>query len=192
MLRKILVIVPITLLALAGCTSSNDAPVSGSEQAGPTIGAPAPSPTSPTPAACPTAQTRKLAKTRFIANAGLAAGAFKRYVYDPHKAGKFKSEAPGRKAALVKAAAAGLFIADQLRRARANVQADPTLCRSLREPLDRLSTLVSGLGDKLKRGNVDVTDIAAVSGGLEGFRRTAGSAGAGFTNKNVTPNMIGA
>jgi hypothetical protein len=190
MLRKMIVVFPIILLALTGCTKSNDAPVT--EQGGPTIGAPAPSASPTTSVACPSAPTRKLAKTRFVANAGLAAGAFKRYIYDSHKAGRFKAGAPGRKAAIVKAAAAGLFIMDQLRRARANVQADPTLCRILREPLDRLAAAASGLTDKLRRGEVDVTDIAAVSGGLEGFRRTAGSAGAGFKDKDVPSRMIGA
>jgi hypothetical protein len=188
MLRKMIVVFPIILLALTGCTKSNDAPVT--EQGGPTIGAPAPSTSPTTSVACPSVPARRLAKTRFVANAGLAAGAFKRYIYDAHKQGRFKAGAPGRKAAIVKAAAAGLFVTDQLRRAKTNAQADPALCRVLREPLDRLTTAVSGMADNLKRGEVDITDIAAVSGGLEGFRRTAGSAGAGFRDKDVPPSMI--
>jgi hypothetical protein len=193
MLRKTFVIIPIILLALSGCSSkSKDAAVTG---AAPTVGAPtapAATPTdSATPTACPTAATRKFAKTRFITNAGLAAGAFKRYIYNPYRKGTFKSGAKGQKRSIVKAAAAGLFVLDQLRRAKANVKADPTLCKSLSAPLQHLSVLMSGMVGKLKRGEVDPTSIGSASGALEQTRGTAGSAGAGFKDKDVPANMIG-
>jgi hypothetical protein len=193
MLRKTFIIIPIILLALAGCSSkSKDAAVTG---AGPTVGAPTAPATPPadsaTPQACPTAQTRKLAKTRFVANAGLAAGAFKRYIYTPYRQGSFKSGAKGQKRAIVKAAAAGLFSLDQLRRARTNVQADPGLCKVLSAPLRHLSTTMKGMVDKLKRGEIDPATIGAASGALEQTRSTAGSAGAGFKDKDVPSNMIG-
>jgi hypothetical protein len=192
MLRKTFVIIPIILLALSGCSSkSRDAAVTG---AAPTVGAPA-APATPTdtatPQACPTAQTRKLAKTRFITNAGLAAGAFHRYIYSPYRKGAFKSGAKGQKRAIVKAAAAGLFSLDQLRRAKANVQADPGLCKVLSAPLQKLSGTMKVLVDKLKRGEIDPTTIGSASGALEATRGTAGSAGAGFKDKNVPSNMIG-
>lgn len=193
MLRKTFVIIPIILLALSGCSSkSKDAAVTG---AAPTVGAPAAPAATPTdtatPRACPTAQTRKFAKTRFITNAGLAAGAFKRYIYSPYRKGTFKSGAKGQKRAIVKAAAAGLFTLDQIRRARANVQADPTLCKALSAPLQHLSTTMKGLVDKLKRGEVDPATIGAASGALEQTRGSAGGAGAGFKDKDVPGNMIG-
>jgi hypothetical protein len=193
MLRKTFVIIPIILLALSGCSSkSKDAAVTG---AAPTVGAPAAPAATPTdtatPHACPTAQTRKFAKTRFITNAGLAAGAFKRYIYSPYRKGTFKSGAKGQKRAIVKAAAAGLFTLDQLRRAKANVQADPTLCKALSAPLQHLSTTMKGLVDKLKRGEIDPATIGATSGALEQTRGSAGSAGAGFKDKDVPGNMIG-
>ena len=193
MLRKTFVIIPIILLALSGCSSkSKDAAVTG---AAPTVGAPAAPAATPTdtatPHACPTAQTRKFAKTRFITNAGLAAGAFKRYIYSPYRKGTFKSGAKGQKRAIVKAAAAGLFTLDQLRRAKANVQADPTLCKALSAPLQHLSTTMKGLVDKLTRGEIDPATIGAASGALEQTRGSAGSAGAGFKDKDVPGNMIG-
>jgi hypothetical protein len=193
MLRKTFVIIPIILLALSGCSSkSKDAAVTG---AAPTVGAPAAPATTPadtsTPQACPTAQTRKFAKTRFITNAGLAAGAFKRYIYSPYRSGAFNSGAKGRKRAIAKAAAAGLFTLDQLRRAKANVQGDPTLCKMLAAPLAGLSATMKGMVDKLKHGNADPTSIGAASGALEQTRGTAGSAGAGFKDKDVPANMIG-
>lgn len=192
MLRKTFVIIPIILLALSGCSSkSRDAAVTG---AAPTVGAPA-APATPTdtatPQACPTAQTRKLAKTRFITNAGLAAGAFHRYIYSPYRKGAFKSGAKGQKRAIVKAAAAGLFVLDQLRRARTNIHADPTLCKALSAPMQRLTTAMKGLVDKLKRGQVDPSAIGMASGALEQTRGSAGSVGAGFKDKDVPSNMIG-
>ncbi len=193
MLRKTIVIIPVILLALNGCSSkSKDTAATGAQNT--SIGAPAATATpagSPSPAACPTAATRKFAKTRFIANAGLAAGAFKRYIYSPYREGKFKSGAAGHKRAIVKAAAAGLFALDQLRRAKANIAADPTLCRSLRAPVEKLSAVMSGLVAKLKKGQVDPTDLASGAGGLEGFRKAAGGAGAGFKDKDVPAGMIG-
>jgi hypothetical protein len=193
MLRKTFVIIPIILLALAGCSSKKDAAVTG---AAPTAGAPAapaatPTDTGATPQACPTAQTRKLAKTRFITNAGLAAGAFKRYIYAPYRKGTFKSGAHGQKRAIVKAGAAGLFTLDQLRRAKTNVQADPTLCKTLSAPMQNLAAVMKGMVDKLRKGDADPTSIGAASGALEQTRSTAGSAGAGFKDKNVPSNMIG-
>lgn len=193
MLRKTFVIIPIILLALSGCSSkSKDAAVTG---AAPTAGAPAAPAATPTdsatPQACPTAQTRKFAKTRFITNAGLAAGAFKRYIYNPYHKGTFKSGAQGQKRSIVKAAAAGLFVLDQIRRARANVHADPTLCKALSAPMQRLGTVMKGLVDKLKRGEIDPTTIGAASGALEQTRGSAGGVGAGFKDKDVPSNMIG-
>jgi hypothetical protein len=194
MLRKTFVIIPIILLALSGCSSkSKDAAVTGAATtaSAPTAPATAPADSGATPVACPTAQTRKFAKTRFITNAGLAAGSFKRYIYDPYRKGTFKSGADGRKRAIVKAAAAGLFTLDQLRRARANVHADPTLCKTLSAPMQRLGDLMKGMVDKLKRGEVDPSSIGGAAGALEQTRGAAGSAGAGFKDKNVPSNMIG-
>jgi hypothetical protein len=192
MLRKTFVIIPIILLALTGCSSkSKEASGTGAATAG-AAAAPTATPTGgATPQACPTAQTRKFAKTRFITNAGLAAGAFKRYIYSPYRNGSFKSGAKGHKRAIVKAAAAGLFTLDQLRRAKTNVQADPGLCRALSAPLAHLSALMGGLVAKLRRGEADPSSIGDVSGALEQTRGTAGSAGAGFKDKNVPSNMIG-
>jgi hypothetical protein len=193
MLRKTFIIIPIVLLALTGC-STRSKETAGTVPQSPAVGAPsagAAGQDTATPAACPTKATRKLAKTRFVSNAGLAAGAFKRYIYAPYQKGSFKSGAPKQKRSIVKAAAAGLFVLDQLRRAKANAQADPTLCKALVTPLTTLSSSMSGLVGKLKQGQVDPTDIATTSGGVEGFRRVAGGAGAGFKDKDVPSNMIG-
>ena len=57
--------------------------------------------------------------------------------------------------------------------------------------MQKLSTLMKGLVEKLKKGEVDPTSIGSVSGVLEETRGAAGSAGAGFKDKNVPSNMIG-
>jgi hypothetical protein len=198
MLRKTFVIIPIVLLALAGCSNkSKDAAVTGAQgQPSSSVGAPAGPPVAPpaataTPMSCPTAATRKFAKTRFIANAGLAAGAFKRYIFTPYQKGSFKGGAQGQKRAIVKAAAAGVFALDQLRRAKANVEADPGLCKVLAAPLSNLMSTLKNTVGKLKRGEADPATIGATSGALEQTRGAAGGAGAGFKDKNVPANMIG-
>jgi hypothetical protein len=197
MLRKTFVIIPIVLLALAGCSNkSKEAAITGAQGASSPVGAPVAPPVAPpaataTPMSCPTAATRKFAKTRFITNAGLAAGAFKRYIFTPYQSGAFKSGAHGRKRAMVKAAAAGVFALDQLRRARTNVEADPGLCRVLAAPLSNLTSALQNTVGKLKGGDADPATIGAASGALEQTRGAAGGAGAGFKDKNVPANMIG-
>jgi hypothetical protein len=179
MLRKTSIVIAVLLLVLAGC--------GGSKKNATTAGASGSvnSTSSATPAACPTKATRKFAKTRFVANAGLAAGSFKRYIYTPYKAGAFKSGADGQKKAIVKAAAAGVFTLDQLRRAKNNVQADPTLCKALITPINALSGAVSGIVSKAKSGSIDPSQLDSASGALDSFRKSATDAGAGFKDKNA-------
>jgi hypothetical protein len=173
----------VLLVAFVGCGNSDHAYKRPDSQAA-TSGSAAPD-------ACPTRPTREHAKTRFVVNAALAAGAFKRYIYTPHKAGRTKADSSGRKATMTKAALAAVFIVDQLRRAKANAQADPALCRTLLGPLDEFTLAVSGLAGKLKQGQLDPAEIAAGTGLLERVRRGAASVGAGFKDKDVPARMIG-
>ncbi|MCO6010111.1 hypothetical protein NE236_34605 [Actinoallomurus purpureus] len=186
------------LLALSGCgggTKSRpavQAPANGAPTGAPGVsGAPGAYGQTATPAACPAKATRKFAKTRFITNAGLAAGTFKRYIYTPYKNGAFKGGAPKRKRAIVKAAAAAVFAFDQLRRAKTNAQSDPTLCKVLIGPIDKLSASMKDLAGKLKGGQADPAEIGSVAGGIEGFRKDAGGAGAGFQDKAPPASAVG-
>src|SRR5690348_4856596 len=55
------------------------------------------------------------AKSKFVLHAGLAAGAFHRYIYKPYRRGALKKGVPGRKKALVKAGASALFAYHELK-----------------------------------------------------------------------------
>lgn len=187
MRRTTFLVIPVMLLALAGCGGSKDATKTASgASASPGVVATTSTGATATanPADCPTSNTRKLAKTRFVANAAIAAGAFKRYLYKPYQAGTFKSGASGRKKAIVKAGVASVVIVDQLRRAKNNVEANPTLCKVLKAPLTKLTATMSALVNKAKQGELDPSELTSAQGALEQFRKDATSAGAGFKDKN--------
>jgi hypothetical protein len=109
---------------------------------------------SPTPSASasPSAEHQKLAKTRFVANAGLAAGATYQWIVKPWKAGKFKKGAKGRKVALVKAGLAGAFAYNRLKAAQKNAQGDPLLAKAL-APLGSGIDALKNLPSKLRKGD---------------------------------------
>jgi hypothetical protein len=68
-----------------------------------------PSPSSGSPSqAPPAAHCGFLKKTGIVARLGIAYRAFKRYLYNPYKVGKFQSGASGRKVAIVKGVIAEL------------------------------------------------------------------------------------
>ncbi|MEV5576680.1 hypothetical protein AB0L06_42205 [Spirillospora sp. NPDC052269] len=140
------------------------------------------------PGTCPSQATKKFAKTRFVADAGLAFGAFHRWIYKPWQAGNFKSGAQGQKKAIVKGAAAGAFALTRLNAARKLVDADPTLCSKLKQPLESLKNNMTGLTDKLKSGNADPSQIGSAGGAVENFRKQAAENGA--TIKDQTPPNV--
>src|SRR5512142_2443158 len=80
-------------------------------------------------AACPsTGNARPLAKTRFALHAGLAVGAFHRYIYKPLRAGGFQAGADKRARTFAKAALAGAFVVHELKVAKGFAEANPALC----------------------------------------------------------------
>ncbi|MFD8815920.1 hypothetical protein ACFV23_31635 [Streptomyces sp. NPDC059627] len=111
-------------------------------------------PVADTPSPSTSAQKQRLAKTRFVANAGLAAGATYQWIVKPWKAGKFKKGAHGRTFALIKAAAAGGFAYNRLKAAKRNAQGDPLLSRAI-APLSAGIDSLKGLPSKLRKGDGD-------------------------------------
>jgi len=179
MFRRCALIVVTALLALTTACSS-------SSSSTPATGAAATATASAT--ACPTSNTKSFAKTRFVADVALAAGAFKRYIYTPAKDGKFKKGAKGKVLALVKAAAAGAFTINRLKAAGEAAQANPTLCKLLAQPIARFSAAVSGLISRAKGGSINPADVTSPDGLLSDLHNAASSGGAAFTdNTNASP-----
>jgi hypothetical protein len=110
-----------------------------------------------TPSPTTSAERQKFAKTRFVANAGLAAGATYQWIVKPWKAGKFKKGAKGRKLALVKAGVAGAFAYNRLKAAHKNAQGDPALSKAL-APLTAGIEALKNLPSKLRQGDEKAAD----------------------------------
>lgn len=125
--------------------------------------------------ACPTSNTTSFAKSKFVLHAGLAFGAFHRYLYKPFQAGTFKSGAHGRLTGFVKAGAAALFIKREVRLASEDVQANPTLCKAIGQPLQAVGDQVSSVVDKLKGG--DTSAIGVLEGLVQTVESKASSSG---------------
>ncbi|MGW4434817.1 hypothetical protein ACWELO_03385 [Streptomyces sp. NPDC004596] len=109
------------------------------------------------PSPSTSAEKQKFAKTRFVANAGLAAGAVYQWIYKPYKAGKFKKGAHGRKLTLVKAGLAGAFAYNRLKAAVRNAQGDPTLSKALAPVTAGIESL-KNLPAKLRKGDGSAAD----------------------------------
>jgi hypothetical protein len=181
MVRKLSIILVIGLLAFtAACSSSSSTVNSASANSNASVVA------TSTPAACPTKNTESFAKTKFVADVALAGGAFKRYIYSPAKAGKFKKGASGKVLALVKAAAAGAFTVNRLNAAKNAAQANPTLCKLLAAPIAKFSAAVSGLIGKAKSGSINPSDVDGGNGFLTDLHGAASQGGAAFTDNTNT------
>ncbi|MEU9346390.1 hypothetical protein AB0D74_34795 [Streptomyces sp. NPDC048278] len=137
-------------------------------------------PVADTPSPSTSAQRQKLAKTRFVANAGLAAGATYQWIVKPWKAGKFKKGSHGRTFALVKAGLAGTFAYNRLKAAQRNAQGDPLLSKAIAP----LTAAIDGLKDlpaKLRKG--DTNAASSFNDVINSVKDAGKSAGAPVTNQ---------
>jgi hypothetical protein len=132
---------------------------------------------------CPSTETISFAKTKFAAHAGLAAGAFYRYVFEPLRAGAFSSGASGRIASLAKAGLAVAFVVHELRVAESDAKGDPTLCKLLVAPLQSLSGAFGGIVDKVKGGTASAADVAPVDQQFSSLKQQASSTGTAIQNQ---------
>jgi hypothetical protein len=126
------------------------------------------------------------AKTKFVLHVGLAFGAFHRYIYKPLKAGAFKSGAPGRVKALLKAGVAALFAVHELKVAHEDALSDSHL-RPLANKLDALGSKLGSLGSALKGGTLNPADILASSGAVDALGAASGAVGVGV--KDLAPGL---
>ncbi len=83
------------------------------------------------------------AKTKFVLHAGLAFGAFHRYIYKPWRAGDLRHPF-SHKLTLIKAGLAGAFVYHELKLALHDAQSSPTLSK-LVAPITALDNRLHGL-----------------------------------------------
>ena len=112
------------------------------------------------------------AKTKFLLHAGLAAGAFHRYIYNPYRAGAFKKGASGRKKALVKAGTSALVAYHELKVASDDARCDGPVLKKLASPLAAAVQAISSLKGVLGAGN-----LAGIGGAAAALDRLVGKAG---------------
>ena len=187
MLRKLSVVFVMALLAFTTACSSSSSSSSSTSAAASGTGTAA----AAAAGTCPTGgNTVKFAKTKFVADAALAGGAFKRYIYTPAKDGKLKKGASGRVLALVKAAAAGAFVINRLKAAETAAQGNPTLCKVFVAPAAKFTAALTGLVGKAKSGGIDPSDVDGASSALTDLHSAASSGGAGFTD-NANASISG-
>ncbi|RBL87145.1 hypothetical protein DDE05_05605, partial [Streptomyces cavourensis] len=129
-----------------------------------------------------TAEKQRLAKTRFVANAGLAAGATYQWIVKPYRAGAFKKGADGRTFALVKAGLAGGFAYNRLKAAAENAKGDPLLSKAV-APLTAGIESLKGMATKLRNGEAGEGDIGAFESVIDSIKNAGKSAGAEVTDK---------
>jgi hypothetical protein len=167
-MRWLTVVLVMGALAFVGCGSSSSS--SSSSSAASSGG----STTATTPA-----KTVHFAKTKFLLHAGLAFGAFHRYIYKPFKAGTFNNPLQ-HKLALVKAAAAALFVVHEVKQAAAAAQGSALLMK-LFSPLTALAGGVTAAVAGLKSGKIDTSSIESANSAIDSIKSMASSAGASIT-----------
>jgi len=138
-------------------------------------------------AVCDTGKVH-FAKTKFVFHAGLAFGAFHRYIYKPYKAGSFASGTPGRLKAGVKAALAAAFIYHELKIACKDAN-NSSVLRPLLTPINLLVTQFTALEQKLKNGNFSVGDLTSAGAAVNALGQKSNALG--FPIKQLTGGFSG-
>ncbi|MFJ7154537.1 hypothetical protein ACIQUQ_06330 [Streptomyces sp. NPDC101118] len=135
-------------------------------------------------------EQQKFAKTRFVANAGLAAGATYQWIIKPYREGKFKEGADGRRFALVKAGLAGAFTYNRLKAAVNNAKADPLLSKAV-APLTAGIESLKDLGTKLRKGEATEADIGSFQQVIDNVKSAGASVGAEVREKVPSASELG-
>ncbi|WP_182879083.1 hypothetical protein [Microbispora sp. H10949] len=176
--------VTLTLALLTGCGGTTTRAVSEEAAvAGPAVAATPTATESEYNSPCPSGgNARRFAKTRFALHAGLALGAFHRYIYKPLRSGGFQQGAEKRKRTFAKAAVAGLFALHELKVAKGFAVANPTLCKAV----EGVGTKVRALTDRLKSGTATEADLNAGQASLSGLQSDAARTGFPFKERKVT------
>ena len=126
---------------------------------------------------CDQVGSAHLPKSRFLLHAGLAFGAFHRYILKPLKNSGFTAGSSSRTKTFVKAALAGAFVVREIIQMDKFANADKTLCKIVPN-IDGVNTALSGLIDKLKGSSATDADLTSVSSTFDSLQSQAGSLGA--------------
>lgn len=164
-------------LVIAGCGSSS----SSSSAAGASSAAGSSTSTGGT----------SFAKTKFVFHAGLAFGAFHRWIYKPFKAGVF-GKPLSHKAAILKGVAAALFTYHELKLAYKDAQSSKIL-RPLVAPIGFVIAGVNALHAKIKGGAKPTSaDVNGIESGIGNISSLAGAAGNPITEAIPSPAQLAA
>ncbi|WP_097887196.1 hypothetical protein [Streptomyces sp. st140] len=183
-LRRTLAALLLSCALVAGATACGDSDgTSGGNAASASAAA------SPSVSVSASAEKQRLAKTRFVANAGLAAGATYQWIVKPYRAGTFKKGAEGRRLALVKAGLAGGFAYNRLQAAAKNAKGDPLLSKAV-APLTAGIESLKGLGTKLRKGEAGEGDVGAFESVIDSIKNAGKDAGAVVKDKVPSTSQL--
>jgi hypothetical protein len=112
------------------------------------------------------------AKTKFALNAGLAFGAFHRYIYKPFKSGTLGGGLLHNKKAKLKAALAAAFAYNRVKAALRDARGSKILSKAL-APLLALQTKLGSMRSGLKRGDTAQIDAANTDASAAGGASSA-------------------
>ncbi len=162
----LIAVMSVLSLAVVACGSSSSSSPTGSGAAAGTSA---------------TTGTVKLAKTKFVLHAGLAFGAFHRWIYKPAKAGELTHPLQHKLTTLKAALAAG-FVYHEVKLALADAQADPTLSK-LVAPLTDLQNKIHGLVGSVKSGGASAGDVGGLDSLISSIKGQASGAGQPITEQ---------
>ena len=160
--------------AIAGCGGGTNASTAGVSAGG---------------GATSSTGTTHFAKTKFVLHAGLAFGAFHRYIYKPYKEGKFSGGLLHHKLATIKAALAAGFAYHEIKLALHDARSSKLLSKAL-SPLLALQTKLGSLESELKHGSVDGSAITSASSDAGQTSQAGAKAGQPVTDQ-PTPSLGG-
>ncbi|MFD0421600.1 hypothetical protein [Streptomyces parvus] len=183
-LRRTLAALLLSCALVAGATACG-----GSDDTSGGNAASASAAASPAVSVSASAEKQRLAKTRFVANAGLAAGATYQWIIKPYRAGTFKKGAEGRRLALVKAGLAGGFAYNRLKAAAENAKGDPLLSKAV-APLTAGIESLKGLGTKLRKGEAGEGDVGAFESVIDSIKNAGKDAGAEVKDKVPSTSQL--
>jgi hypothetical protein len=126
-------------------------------------------------AAATSTGTTHLAKTKFVLHAGLAFGAFHRWIYKPYKAGVL-SHPLLHKLAFIKALAAGAFVIHEVELARADA-AQSRLLSHVVGPLTALGSSVALIRAALNHHQVNAAQINSANSSIASASSASSAAG---------------